>query len=134
MARRRFKTYRMIHEEARARHSAATPRRQRTTRGDSFEPVFIDAGAAQRGVNARLLAAMFAATLACASAALAILGLLDRFSLLAAASIGLASGVASISLILSARREEAVHRLAHSLHAEHLLEHQPDPCDVDGSV
>jgi hypothetical protein len=133
MARRRFKTYRMMREEARERTGTLRPRRTPAGRG-AFSPISIDAGAAQRGVHTRLLAAMAAATLACACAALAIFSDVDIFSLLAAATTGLASSAAAVSLILSARREELVHRLAHDLnHPQPLLEHHPDQ-HTDGSV
>ena len=88
MARRRTKTYRMLHEEARSRDGTLRPRRNRTTRGDSFDPILIDSGAARRGVHARLAGAMLAATLACACAAFALFGPLDRFSLLSAIATG----------------------------------------------
>jgi hypothetical protein len=123
----------MLHEEARSRDGTLRPRRSRASRGDSFDLILIDRGAARRGVHARLAGAILAATLACACAAFALFGSLDRFALMSAIATGLASTSAAIALILSARREETMHRLAHDLTHQPLLEDRREQA-TDGSV
>lgn len=70
------------------------------------------ADTAQRGVSARLFAAtaLLMVTLLCVLAMLA--GSTVTFGIVAGAATGFCAFMAAIALLLSARREESLHRLA----------------------
>ncbi len=105
-------------ERSALRPPARRRRRRDTCRGGYYEPIRVDAKAAERGVRARLAGAAAAGALTFIS----VIGMLvfdpAKFTLLALISCTVGGLIIAISLILSARREELVHQLATDLQAD----------------
>lgn len=96
---------------ARARRN----RRRDTPRGAHYEPLRVDAKAAERGVRTRLLGGVLAGALTFACALAVIFMAPDKFTFLALTALAVSGLLVAISLIMSARREELVHQLASDL-------------------
>mgnify|MGYP000253463087 FL=1 len=96
---------------ARARRN----RRRDTPRGYHYEPLRVDAKAAERGVRTRLLGGVLAGAMTFACALAVIFMAPDKFTFLALTALAVSGLLVAISLILSARREEIVHQLASDL-------------------
>ena len=84
----------------------------------SYVPIEVDPGAAQRGIRARLGGAMCSGALTVMCAWLIVAWQGDKFAMAALGAIGFGALLATISMSLSARREEIVHQLAHDLHRQ----------------
>lgn len=100
----------------------------------------VDARAAERGVNARLVAGVASALIALACLATVVLLDPTTFTLFGLICFGLSSAGAAIALVMSARREELVHQLACDLLSERSMltcEPSADPANphhTDGSL
>ena len=81
----------------------------------SYEPILVDADAASRGVRSRLYVASAAAALTLACLLGMALGGQGTFAMIALGSMAFGGLLATLTLVLSARREEVVHQLASDL-------------------
>jgi len=110
------------------RARARRTRRRDTPRGYHYEPLRVDAKAAERGVHVRLLGAIVAGAVTFASAFAVLAMSPDKFTFLALTALAVSGLLVTVSLILSARREELVHQLANDLQGEPagLLPHHAD--------
>ncbi len=77
----------------------------------------VDSQAALRGVRARLIGAVAAASVTLVCLLYAVLSSLSSFGVTFALTVGLCSFGAAVALLLSARHEEEVHELATELGA-----------------
>lgn len=84
-------------------------------RSGYYEPIRVDAEAARRGVRLRLGGAVGAIGVTLLLVGAILLGGGSRFLITMLASMAVSSFVAAVALLLSARREEEVHRLANEL-------------------
>ncbi len=104
--------------------------RRDTPRGATYEPIVIEARMAQAGVRQRLWLGVLAVGFAMFCLLIMLAGPQSQFGSAAFASFGFTSLALAVASILSARREESVHRLANNLEHRTLLEDHGE----DGSV
>lgn len=117
----------------------AVRRRRRThrrdvPRGSYYEPVEIYDTMAQRGVTNRLRLAMVGISTAMFCVMAVFIWPQSQFGLAALGAFGFCALNLAVAALLSARREEFVHRLASSMDDVPLLEAPPESRGVDGSV
>lgn len=115
-----------------ARRRARRTHRRDIPRGSYYEPIELDAAAARRGVNARLLAAVATLTATSCLILLALLAPGSRFVVTMLMSMAVGTLGAGVSLLLSARREEEVHRLASEL--QEMPQLPPGEVGADGTI
>lgn len=106
--------------------------RRDTPRGSTYDPVEVESDTARKGVNVRLFAAVGSLQLAVICVLGVILGNATTMAALAAFSIGFVAFNAGIALLLSARREESLHRLANEGPAGFLP--VPEADGTDGEI
>ena len=116
-------------------HIRRRPRRPPRRSGEvslHYEPIDLDRGAASRGVRVRLYGGMVAAAMVWICAACIVILPMSTFSVIVLSTFGLGALSAAVAMLLSARREEVMHKLASDLHHMPQIEH--DPSVRDGSL
>lgn len=102
--------------------------------GRYYEPITVDKGAARRGVALRLYSAVAALVVVMACVSLLLLTSPEGFALAALVFFGLGALSMAVAMLLSARREELVHQLAHDMHHQMLLTHERHEAAKDGTL
>lgn len=123
MARRFKRTRRAGRDERGSRGRRGT--RGRGERSEPRDPEFVDytpihvpRDAAARGVRARLYVAAIAGALTLLCLLQIVLGRPETYAFIALATMGSSGLLATVTLVLSARREEEVHQLASEMSRE----------------
>ena len=118
---------------ARRRRRAA--RRRDSPASKEYAPFEVDAGSATRGIQARLVGGLLAAMLFLGCMLSVVFAPAITLGSVLAVSVGICSLGLSLSLIMSARKEEIVHQVAGEL-MQDLERHRERPSlgDEDGTV